>query len=251
MLAFAGNDWLMLAQAETNESVDTDAATTDEIEQDEATNQTDAKQDKIERPRESAEVDVLSSGTTDELDMQFEAGTGESIANTVVGLHSKISESELTFGEQVAERAVMSWINEAAAEVGLEGTQVYSVIPSNDGGEWTVQLVADTDRAERILAQLKTSLSDTPVWLSSNKIGAKVAGDMRNMAIAAMMVSLIGIVIYIWIRFQHVFFGLAAVVALVHDVLITLGALALSYWLADFLGFLLITEFKINSTRNC
>ena len=246
MLAFAGNDWLMLAQAETNESVDTDAATTDEIEQDEATNQTDAKQDKIERSQESAEVDVLSSGTTDELDMQFEAGTGESIANTVVGLHSKISESELTFGEQVAERAVMSWINEAAAEVGLEGTQVHGVIPSNDGGEWTVQLVADTDRAERILAQLKTSLSDTPVWLSSNKIGAKVAGDMRNMAIAAMMVSLIGIVIYIWIRFQHVFFGLAAVVALVHDVLITLGALALSYWLADFLGFLLITEFKIN-----
>jgi SecD/SecF fusion protein len=40
-------------------------------------------------------------------------------------------------------------------------------------------------------------------------------------------------------------FGLAAVVALIHDVLVTLGAIALTYWLAPFLGALLIDEFKI------
>jgi SecD/SecF fusion protein len=62
----------------------------------------------------------------------------------------------------------------------------------------------------------------------------------------ALLASLMGIILYIWIRFQRVIFGLAAVVALVHDVLVTLGAIALSYWLAGIFGFLLIEEFKIS-----
>ena len=40
-------------------------------------------------------------------------------------------------------------------------------------------------------------------------------------------------------------FGLAAVVALVHDILITLGVIALSFYVAGFLEFLMIEEFKI------
>ena len=43
-------------------------------------------------------------------------------------------------------------------------------------------------------------------------------------------------------------FGVAAVVALVHDVLITIGAIAISAYVANALGFLLIDEFKINLT---
>ncbi len=46
---------------------------------------------------------------------------------------------------------------------------------------------------------------------------------------------------YLWIRFQNVLFGLGAVVALVHDVLVVLGLIAVSHWLAgnwlgDWLG---------------
>jgi SecD/SecF fusion protein len=50
---------------------------------------------------------------------------------------------------------------------------------------------------------------------------------------------------YIWVRFQRVSYGLAAVVALIHDVLITLGALAVSYWAAPVFGFLGVDQFKI------
>ena len=39
---------------------------------------------------------------------------------------------------------------------------------------------------------------------------------------------------------------MAAVIALIHDVLITLGAIALSYWLASYLGFLLVDNVKIS-----
>ena len=72
-----------------------------------------------------------------------------------------------------------------------------------------------------------------------------MAVDARYKAITALLTSLVFIVGYIWIRFQRVVFGLAAVVALVHDVLITLGMIALSAYVADYLGFLLITDFKI------
>jgi SecD/SecF fusion protein len=51
---------------------------------------------------------------------------------------------------------------------------------------------------------------------------------------------------YIWIRFQNLAFGLAAIVALVHDVLVVVAALALSYYAAPYLGFLLVDPFKIS-----
>ena len=52
--------------------------------------------------------------------------------------------------------------------------------------------------------------------------------------------------LYIWIRFQNLVFGLAAIVALIHDVGIAVGALALSYWLAGPLGFLQVDPFRIS-----
>jgi SecD/SecF fusion protein len=112
--------------------------------------------------------------------------------------------------------------------------------------EWYVRMVATQDEAEAVLQRMKQDLAETPVFPSSSKIGGKVAGDTRNLAIAALVASLFGIVGYIWIRFQRVVFGVAAVIALVHDVLITLGAIALSAYLTGGLGFLLVDEFKIS-----
>ena len=60
------------------------------------------------------------------------------------------------------------------------------------------------------------------------------------------MASWICIIIYLWVRFQGVAFGLAAVIALIHDVLVMLGAIALSIYIAPFLGFLMVEPFKIN-----
>ncbi len=51
--------------------------------------------------------------------------------------------------------------------------------------------------------------------------------------------SLIFINIYIWFRFHNVAYGLAAVVALLHDVLITLGVLAISHWIYGLSSFLM------------
>ena len=60
------------------------------------------------------------------------------------------------------------------------------------------------------------------------------------------MASWVCIIIYLWVRFQGVAFGLAAVVALIHDVFVMLGAVAISIYIAPFLGFLMVEPFKMN-----
>jgi len=111
--------------------------------------------------------------------------------------------------------------------------------------EWDVSIALPPDQAQPVLEGVKAELEDTPYFPSSNTIGSTVAGKMQGLAMVALVASLLCIIGYIWIRFQRVVFGLAAVVALVHDVLVTLGIIALSAYVADYLGFLMIDEFKI------
>lgn len=72
---------------------------------------------------------------------------------------------------------------------------------------------------------------------------------MKQQAIVAMVLSLFAVVAYIWMRFGSLRYGLAAIVALVHDVSITLGLLAICGWLTTIPGvhsMLLLDDFKIN-----
>jgi SecD/SecF fusion protein len=73
-----------------------------------------------------------------------------------------------------------------------------------------------------------------------------VATNTQYLAFYALVASWALIILYLWIRFQGVAFGLAAVIALIHDVLIMLGAIAFSYYLAPYFGWLLIDPFKVN-----
>jgi SecD/SecF fusion protein len=66
------------------------------------------------------------------------------------------------------------------------------------------------------------------------------------MAIYAILASMVMIVVYVWVRFQNIVFGLAAVVALVHDVLVTVGAIGLSYYVAPWFGWAMVDPFKIS-----
>lgn len=111
---------------------------------------------------------------------------------------------------------------------------------------WQITLDLPEGEAEKVLAQVDQTLQDRPYFPSSSTIGGKVAANTQTQAIYALGVSLLGIIGYIWLRFQRVVYGVAAVVALVHDVLVTLGMLAISAWLAPVLPFLMIDPFKIS-----
>ncbi len=113
---------------------------------------------------------------------------------------------------------------------------------------WQVDLPLDTNATQQVIAGMKERMNSDPVWVSSSSVGARVAGDMIGRAFGALFASILCIIGYIWFRFQRVIYGFAAVAALLHDVMITLGAIAISYWLAGAPDFLLIDPFKISLT---
>ncbi len=118
--------------------------------------------------------------------------------------------------------------------------------PDRGHNAWKVSINLPADDALKVLEKVRASVESTPVFPSSNTIGAQVASDTQWKAIGAVLASLVIIIVYIWIRFERVTFGLAATIALIHDVLVTLGAIAVTAWLAPYFGFILIEEFKIN-----
>jgi SecD/SecF fusion protein len=102
---------------------------------------------------------------------------------------------------------------------------------------------------QTVLSALEAKVRTLPYFPIEDKIGSAVANDTKFWAVVALVSSWSLIILYLWIRFQGVAFGLAAVIALIHDVLVMLGAIAFSSYLALIPGLSVITliqPFKIN-----
>jgi preprotein translocase subunit SecF len=78
-----------------------------------------------------------------------------------------------------------------------------------------------TDSVLNVLKE-KFYLGDFAV-ISTEIVGAKVGADLRRQAISATLYALAGMLIYIAWRFKGTIYGAAAVLAVFHDVIITLG----------------------------
>jgi SecD/SecF fusion protein len=107
--------------------------------------------------------------------------------------------------------------------------------------EWT-QFVQNEKTKVTAAAELAGSLPRV------RQFDPSVGSEQKTRAMIAIVLSLFAIVTYIWVRFGNIQYGLAAIVALVHDVCITLGAVAVCTYLAGTsIGqALLIGDFKIN-----
>lgn len=80
---------------------------------------------------------------------------------------------------------------------------------------------------ERIADSLRANIG-TPFEIErTEEVGRAVSEDLQNKALLAIVYSTVGIIIYISLRFEFRF-AVGAVLALFHDVLITMGALALA-----------------------
>ena len=62
--------------------------------------------------------------------------------------------------------------------------------------------------------------------LSRESVGPTVGAELRQRGILAVAMSMLAMLVYIWIRFE-LRFGIGAIVALIHDVLVTLGLYAI------------------------
>jgi len=91
---------------------------------------------------------------------------------------------------------------------------------------------------ERVMEAFKTGVPDNPVVVeSSSFIGPTIGAQLRQDALLAIMLSIAGIILYISARFE-LRFGVAAAIAMVHDVL---AVLALFYVLNKEITLLVMT----------
>lgn len=74
----------------------------------------------------------------------------------------------------------------------------------------------------------------TKILQRESKVGATIADDIRNSAFTAALIALLGIFLYILIRFRKWQFSLGAVIALIHDVLIVLSLFSILHGILPF-----------------
>lgn len=186
-----------------------------------------------------------------------EEESGEETASAGTGREVSVTRS-LKFDEAISGKTLQAMLVEASRVLGLDLQEAQVIVDSNDvqpdesalstrSTEWDVTLAVQREGdADQIISEWASKFNQQPYFPTTSKVGGQIARKTQLQALAAIVASLIGIIAYIWIRFQNIAFGLAAVIALIHDVLIVLGAIALSHWLAGSLGFLGVTEFKIS-----
>jgi preprotein translocase subunit SecF len=86
--------------------------------------------------------------------------------------------------------------------------------------------------------------------IGTDAVGAVAGAQLRNKAIAVTLAALVGILMYIAFRFEWTF-GAAAVIAVFHDVLVTLGFFSIFQWeisLTVIAALLTLVGFSVNDT---
>ncbi|HEY3394583.1 MAG TPA: protein translocase subunit SecD [Lacipirellulaceae bacterium] len=140
----------------------------------------------------------------------------------------------------VSHDALRESIRAVLADMGHEGIEPILTNPNYQPGsgirykEWTVRFVGLDDAAVTgVLEKLKQEMAASPLFPLANEIGGRVSSNMQVQALYAIVISLAGVIAYLWLRFQKVTYGLAAGAALVHDVLVTIGMMALSAYIVS------------------
>ena len=104
------------------------------------------------------------------------------------------------------------------------------------GNDYLIKFEQTDKNKENFIENIKTQLSKNLTGNFSfrrvENVGPKVSGELLKSGLIAIVLSLSAMLIYIWIRFEWQF-SLGAIIALIHDVIITIG-------------FFSILEFEIN-----
>ncbi len=149
------------------------------------------------------------------------------------------------------EPAPIAEIRKALGEVGFAKAEIKNFGTPNDV-LIRIEVQQNNDEAtSTILNTLSERFADmNPTMLSVESVGPKIGKELRTAAVWAVLFSLALILLYIWIRFEFVF-GVGAIVALFHDVLITLGIFSIfrmEISLSVVAAFLTIVGYSLNDT---
>jgi preprotein translocase subunit SecF len=125
-----------------------------------------------------------------------------------------------------------------------------------DESEYTIRIPSfqdrlDADPATEVATALTATFGeDSFEVVRTEAVTARVGDELQQRALLAILISFIGTLIYLAIRFEWRF-GVAAIVATAHDILITLGfiaALRMEISVTTVAAFLTIVGYSLNDT---
>ena len=156
---------------------------------------------------------------------------------------------DLKFDRPVAIAEVRS----SLAKYGLDGATIQLSGAQSDVTESEDMMIRTVDLEENqrkeVMASLRSDVGDYTV-LREEKVGATIGGELIQNAVLALLVSWALIIFYVAYRFEFKF-GIAAVLALVHDILVVLAVFSFTQRQIDssFVAALLtIVGYSINDT---
>ena len=119
----------------------------------------------------------------------------------------------------------------AQLRAALGGAQAPPITRFGEDDEFVIRASLGDEEVDAVRAQIEAQLvaafgSDVFEVVRTETVGPKIGGELQQKAALAILFSFALTLIYIAFRFE-LRFGLAAVIATVHDILITLGVLAL------------------------
>jgi SecD/SecF fusion protein len=122
-----------------------------------------------------------------------------------------------------AQKLDVEQIRSALSAVGENDTQIQYQKDMAGGGAETLRVTTATGSAGKVVQTLAGQFPQAQFKVASQQqVGATVGREIQQSAIIACLLSLFGILIYVAFRYEF-YFAVGAVVAVIHDVLMTIG----------------------------
>ncbi|HET7388926.1 MAG TPA: protein translocase subunit SecF [Nocardioidaceae bacterium] len=127
-----------------------------------------------------------------------------------------------------ADNAHVVQIRDAVASSGIPGTQSPVVNTSGAHNILVQTKPLKNDPADKLATIIRKAAGVSPKDISQDSIGATWGSQVLNRAITGLIVFLVLVMIFIWAYFREWKMSVGAIVALAHDLVITVGVYALS-----------------------
>src|SRR6185437_634873 len=111
------------------------------------------------------------------------------------------------------------------------------------------QPVGDAAR-QRAAAKVRGALGDSVDYRRVEVVGPRVSGELLAYGMLGLMLAIMGILVYLWFRFEWQF-ALGAMIANVHDIVLTIGFMSISqvdFDLTSIAALLTILGYSLNDT---
>ena len=160
------------------------------------------------------------------------------IGGTVIEVQSKTGPADL--GRM---RSTLNALNLGDVQLQQFGapTDVLIRLPQQRGGEAVQQ---------EAVAKIRNALGDQVDYRRVEVVGPRVSGELLSYGTLGLVFAIVGILIYLWFRFEWQF-ALGAMIANVHDLVLTIGFLSLmqiDFDLSSIAALLTILGYSLNDT---